>query len=130
MSLGHGEETHPLEVGIRPSLMIATATAAAQSQPASKNAAKASSYPPIEHREDSRGAVLEVREPATEDDIDHLNDSLQTVAIRPPCVFADRVLELSQTLLARSSSPLLEVIPQKVKAARCRCIDQLRFLGM
>src|SRR3954447_6002599 len=130
MSLGHGVETQLPEVGIAPSVMIAAAAAASESHSVSKNAAKASSYPRIQQPEQIPGAVFEVLEPAAKDWIEGLNDPSEAIAVVAPCVFADRVLELSQTLLARGSSPLLEVIPQKVKAARCRCIDQLRFLGM
>src|SRR5947199_9873937 len=126
MRLGHGEETQLPEVGIAPSVMITAAAAATESHSVSKNAAKASSHPRIQAPEQMPGAVFEVLEPAAKDWIECFNDPSETVAIVSPCVFADRVLELSQTLLARGSSPLLEVVPQKVEAARCRCINQLR----
>jgi phage replication-related protein YjqB (UPF0714/DUF867 family) len=80
-------------------------------------------HPPIDAREGIRVTVLEIGEPASEDRIDGLNDLLETVRIRSPGPLPDRVLKLSQTLLARVTLPLLEVVTEEVEPTWRRGID-------
>ena len=130
MSLVHGEETHLLEESVRPALMIGTASEAAAVLTSTKDRPQPPSDPPINRREGVGVTVLEVCEPAPEDWIDGLNDPPETVSVRSTRPLSERILELSQTLLTRVASPLLEVISEKVEPA-CRCgVDESGLLRM
>jgi hypothetical protein len=130
MSLGHGEETHLLEEGVRPTLMIGTPGETSTVLTSTKDRPQPPSNPPINGREGINVAVLEVGEPASEDRIDDLNDPFKTVSAGSARLLSDGILELSQTLLARLASPLLEVISEEVEPAWRRGVDESGLLRM
>src|ERR1041385_2459340 len=80
MSLGHGEETHLLEEGVRPTLMIGTPGETSTVLTSTKDRPQPPSNPPINGREGINVAVLEVGEPASEDRLDDRNDPSKTVS--------------------------------------------------
>ena|SRR5438128_107398 len=130
MSLVHGEETHLLEESVGPALMIGTPSEAAAVLTSAKDRPQPPSNPPINRREGINVAVLEIGEPTPEDRIDVLNDPPETVSVRAARPLSDRILELSQTLLARVASPLLEVISEEVEPAQRRGVDKPGLLRM
>ena len=130
MSLVHGEETHLLEESVGPALMIGTPSEAVTVLTSAKDRPQPPSNPPIDGGEGIHVAVLEIGEPAPQDWIDGLNDPAETVSARTARPFSDGVLELSQTLLARVTSPLLEVISKEVEPARRRGVDEPGLLRM
>src|SRR5687768_16171085 len=101
VGLEHGEKTQLLKVGIRPSLVI---PAASQSPPAltfAQDGSESSPDEPIDTIKVEGAAVFEVLEPASQDHIELLDDRAQTLSVGSECLLVDRILELSQALLAR-----------------------------
>jgi hypothetical protein len=130
MGLGHGEETQLPEVGNRPALIVSSASDTATSLPHPEDATKSPANPCVERSEHSMSTVLEIREPASQDCVESFDEFAHRLPIRASRPFSDGVLEFPQTLLARSPLSLLEVISEKVEAARRIRIDQLCFLGV
>ena len=130
MSLDHGEETQLLEEGVWPALMIRTPSETAAVLTSAKDRPQSPSDPPVDGREGVGVTVLEVCEPAPEDRIDVPNDLVETVSVRSARLLSDGILELSQTLLARVASPLLEVISEEVEPAQRRGVDKPGLLRM
>src|SRR5436190_3634500 len=95
MSLGHGEETHLLEKGVGPTLMIGTPGETSTVLTSAKDRPQPPTNPPIDGREGIHVAVLEIGEPAPKDRIDGLNDPPETVPVRAARSLSDGILELS-----------------------------------
>ena len=104
MSLAHGEEVYLPDEGIGPALMIRTPSETTTALTSTKDRPQSPSDPPIDGREGVRITLLVGCEPAPEDRIDELNDPFETVPVRSTRPFSDRILELSQTLLAQVAS--------------------------
>src|SRR6185436_1770315 len=130
MSLTHGEETHLLKVGVWPALIIRPTSESSAALTPPKDRPQTSSHPTVDELECVGVTVLEVSEPASEDGIDVLSDPFKTVSVRPTRSIANLVLELSQTLLARVTTPLLEVVPEEVEPSRRCRVNEFRLFRM
>src|SRR6266511_5324721 len=85
----------------------------------------------VEHSEDVRMRVLEVREPASQGPIEIIDDAREAVPARAPCLFPDAVLETVQTLLANSPPAGLEPVAKEVEPSPHRpAVADLRLVGM
>src|SRR4030095_6598697 len=104
------------EEGIRPALMVATASPAFLFHPLAEDTPQAHAYPAVESLKRPLVAVLEVLKPAAKRRIWPPCDLVEAAACGAGGPLPDCLLELVQAFRSRAACAVLESVAQEVKA--------------
>src|SRR6266511_5688312 len=85
----------------------------------------------IEVEEDARVGVLEVAEPAFERPVEIDHDDLQALPSGPPCLLADRLLQLVEALLSHMTTAAFEPVAEELEPVPLApAVGDPRLLGV
>ena len=130
--MGGEQREQPLlgKEGIRPALVVRAAASAPASVTTAQKAAQSHADPRVQDLEREATTVLKILKPASHGTIHIGDDRLQALSLRAPGFTPNRVFELPQTLPARPTGAVREVIAQKVKTLPLGGVHDSRFGGM
>jgi hypothetical protein len=130
MGVHQGKQPLCCEKVTGPLLMGGSKAPASFAESTPEDAPQSHAHPLIDRTERGLPTVLEVFKPAAEESIQVVDNDREALPVDASRFLTHRVFELLQAFLPRQLVAPLEVIAEKVKAARVLHIHEMRFLGM